>query len=444
VHFTYTPELSPSGAVLGFVLVIADITMRKNAETELERARDHAVAASRAKDDFLAALSHELRTPLNPVLLLASDGAVNPDLSAEVRADFTTIRNNAELEARLIDDLLDLTRIARGKLAIEQHPVDLQTVISEAITIVRPDLKEKQIELVLHFHADGRLIQGDAVRLQQVFWNVLKNAVKFTPEAGKITVETRVDEPRRVVVLTIADTGIGLAPDELDRIFQAFSQGNHAGGGGSHRFGGLGLGLAISRMLIELHAGTIRATSAGPGTGAAFVIELPLAVKVALELPPPEPQAIAALASAKRIASNPPLPATTPETSPRARVLLIDDHAPTRTTLAHLLGRRRYEVVSAGSKAEALALAGAGNFDVIVSDIGLPDGDGYALLKELRTTRPDLPGIALSGYGMEQDITRSRQAGFVEHLTKPISIGTLERALAAILTKTDRNSPPRS
>lgn len=427
VHFTYTPERSASGEVLGFVAVISDITTRKRAELELERARDQALAASRAKDDFLAALSHELRTPLNPVLLLASDGAQNPDLTEEVRIDFATIRKNAELEARLIDDLLDLTRITRGKLALELRPVDLPTIVRDAIAIVQAEVQQKRIALTLDFQADGRLVSGDAVRLQQVFWNVLKNAVKFTPELGKIAVAARVDEPAGRIALTVSDTGIGLAPDELERIFQAFSQGNHADGGGSHRFGGLGLGLAISRMLIELHAGTIRASSGGPGTGAAFVIELPLARQA--------PGAAPALpATPERPVSNRPFPAAVPPPSGRPfRILLIDDHAPTRTTLAHLLRRRRYEVVSAASKADALNLATMEKFDAIVSDIGLPDGDGYALLEELRASQPGLRGIALSGYGMEDDLAKSRRAGFTEHLIKPVSIGKLERALKQIL-----------
>lgn len=430
VHYTYTPELSADGKVRGFVLVIADITLRKSSEKELERARDQALAASRAKDDFLAALSHELRTPLNPVLLLASDGALNPSLSDEVRADFVTIRKNAELEARLIDDLLDLTRITRGKLALELHPVDLQAIVCDAIAIVRTELQQKQIGLTLDFRADGRFVRGDAVRLQQVVWNVLKNAVKFTPEAGNVTVATRVDEQKRRVVLTISDTGIGLAPDELERIFQAFSQGNHAGGGGSHRFGGLGLGLAISRMLIELHGGAIRAKSDGPGTGTSLIMELPLATEgehdpASSNSEPPIP--------AKRPTSNPPHPPSVTPSSRRVRILLVEDHTPTRTTLALLLGRRRYEVVSAGSFADAVEAARDTDFDVVVSDIGLPDGDGYALLSELRRRNPAVRGIALSGYGMEEDLARSRRAGFAEHLTKPITIGTLERALVRIL-----------
>lgn len=425
-HATYTPERNAAGDVIGVVAVHADITQRKHAEQEMERARDQAQAASRAKDDFLAALSHELRTPLSPVLLLASEGANNPALSAEVRADFATIQKNADLEARLIDDLLDLTRITRGKLALELAPVDLSAILRDALAIVHLELEQKKISLELDFTPDRRPAVGDAVRLQQVFWNVLKNAVKFTPEGGEIAVKTRLDVERRRTVLTVSDTGIGLTPAELERIFQAFSQGDHARGDGPHRFGGLGLGLAISRMLIELHSGTIRAVSDGPGTGATFVIELPLA--------PIPAESSAPFVPVRRPVSNPPLPIVPPApTDPRRRILLVDDHSPTRTTLAHLLGRRHYDVVCASSVSEALQYAADTTFDILVSDIGLPDGDGYALLADLRARQPGLKGIALSGYGMEEDIARALQAGFAEHLTKPISIGKLERALARTL-----------
>ena len=213
-----------------------DITERIHAETKLEHAHEAALAASRAKDDFLAALSHELRTPLNPVLLVASDAANNPQLAAETRAHFEMIRRNVELEARLIDDLLDLTRIARGKLSLDLRPLDAHDVLLEALATVRLDAEKKQIALALDLHAAEHTVSGDSVRLQQVFWNVLKNAVKFTPEAGKITVKTFAKEDW--LFIKIIDTGIGMNPDELNRIFDAFSQGDHAEGG-SHRFGGL-------------------------------------------------------------------------------------------------------------------------------------------------------------------------------------------------------------
>ncbi|MEJ1974497.1 MAG: HAMP domain-containing sensor histidine kinase [Lacunisphaera sp.] len=222
--------------------MITDVTARKRAEREMLRARDEAMAAARAKDDFLAALSHELRTPLSPVLLVASAAAADPGLSADVRADFATIAKNALLEARLIDDLLDLTRITRGKMTLDLKTVDVHAVLEDAVATVRADLAEKNLTLILECGAANHAADADSARLQQVFWNVLKNAVKFTPAKGRIRVETRSLTESNEMTVTVTDSGIGMTSEELDRVFQAFSQGDHAGGSGSHRFGGLGLG----------------------------------------------------------------------------------------------------------------------------------------------------------------------------------------------------------
>jgi PAS domain S-box-containing protein len=412
------------GVVQSALAVTEDITGSKLIEKELERARDEALAASRAKDDFLAALSHELRTPLNPVLLLASEAAEDRALPATVRADFAAIRNNVELEARLIDDLLDLTRITRGKLLLDRKPHDVHAIIYDALATVRADLDRKGIVPVMKFGAGQPVILGDAVRLQQVFWNVLKNAVKFTPERGDITIASRNATDSNMVVVEITDTGIGLEPTELERIFDAFSQGDHAAPGGSHRFGGVGLGLAISRMLAELHQGSIRATSPGRGHGATFTVELPL-FKASVVAPAPANMAPADAPVAVAAAPAAPLPVL------RGRVLLIEDHVPTRSTLQQLLMRRRYEVVTAGSVAEARAAAEKERVDFVISDIGLPDGNAYDLMTELRATR-GLAGIALTGYGMESDIARSHAAGFMVHLTKPLRVQSLDEALAKL------------
>lgn len=420
------------GVVESALTVTEDITASKRTEKELERARDEALAASRAKDDFLAALSHELRTPLNPVLLLASESAEDPTLPANVRADFATIRKNVELEARLIDDLLDLTRITRGKLLLDMRPHDVHSILRDALATVQGELDLKSIVPTLKLGPGSAFVLGDAVRLQQVFWNVLKNAVKFTPDRGNITVETRVAVESGELVVEITDTGIGMQPSELERIFDAFSQGDHAGPAGSHRFGGVGLGLAISRMLTELHHGTIRATSAGRGCGAKFTIELPLMRSdsrvTATRLPAPA-------AELPPVANG----ATGPQ-GLRGRVLLVEDHVPTRMTLQQLLLRRRYEVVAAGSVAEARALMEKEHVDFVISDIGLPDGTAYELMTELRTQR-GLTGIALTGYGMESDIARSHAAGFVIHLTKPLRVQSLDEALAKVAGRLPRNAP---
>ena len=414
-HVVYTPERTPAGEVVGFVAVHTDITLRKQTEIEIERARDQALAASRAKDDFLAALSHELRTPLNPVLLLASDGAGNLQLPVETRAEFEMIRRNVELEARLIDDLLDLTRITRGKLALEMQPLDTLAVLREAMATIRADAEEKNIALVCDWAAETQMIIiGDGVRLQQIFWNVLKNAVKFTPAGGRIMIRPRTIGGKAVV--TIADTGIGMTPSEIGQVFNAFSQGEHAGLAGSHQFGGLGLGLAISHSLVELQSGTIRAESAGRHQGATFTIDFPLA------RPNPEKDGAS---PAKALAAKVPAGSNRKE---GFRILRVEDHEPTRIALTNLLTRRHYKVLAAASVAEAMALVSRESFDVVVSDIGLPDGNGYSLMSELRD-HYGLNGIALTGYGMDQDINRAREAGFVSHLTKPVRVDALEQAL---------------
>jgi signal transduction histidine kinase len=246
----------------------------QNSDSALRDARDEALDASRAKDAFLAALSHELRTPLNPVLLIASDAAADETLPPVLRKDFETIRNNVELEARLIDDLLDLSRITRGKLSLDKKLVDAHKIIRDVMEHVRADLQAKEIELLLSLNAKPSTVNGDAIRLQQIFWNVLKNAAKFTPNRGRITMATSTQEEKLKVLVT--DTGIGLTQEELNRIFEPFSQGEHAMYN-SHRFGGLGLGLTISRQLVELHQGKIRAESEGRDKGATFIIELPIA-----------------------------------------------------------------------------------------------------------------------------------------------------------------------
>ncbi len=253
----------------------AAVAALRLAEREATQARDKALAASRAKDEFLAALSHELRTPLNPVLLLASDAASNPEIPSPLRADFEMIAKNVSLEARLIDDLLDLTRITRGKLTLDLGPGDIHRILHDALATVRQDVEEKRLRVRLDLAAERHTLVGDSVRLQQVFWNVLKNAVKFTPEGGAITIETRLIAGGARLLVRVTDTGIGLTSKEIDRIFDAFSQGDHAEGR-HHQFGGLGLGLAISRTLVEMHSGTIRASSGGRDQGAIFEIELPL------------------------------------------------------------------------------------------------------------------------------------------------------------------------
>jgi PAS domain S-box-containing protein len=419
------PIRDAKGEIVRWFGTCTDIDDRKKSTEEhlllIERERAARVAseeAGRIKDDFLATLSHELRTPLNPVLLLASEAAANPSLPESVRADFDMIAKNVALEARLIDDLLDLTRITRGKMALAVGPNPLETVLKDAIANVAAEIAEKKIRLVTRFSTPDPVVNGDPVRLQQVFWNILRNATKFTPVGGSIELSTRLTDDGGRIEVRIADSGMGMNPEEVGRLFNAFAQGDHAGKSGSHRFGGLGLGLAISRMLVELHSGRISGSSAGPGQGSVFKVELPLELQ-------PKPAAVSAV--------NGGVGAGSPRSSPArcSKILLVEDHEPTRASLKHLLLRRHYEVAEAGTFAEGLSLGRKLRFDLLVTDIDLPDGDGYQLMEILGKESP-IKGIALTGYGMEKDVEKSRLAGFSTHLTKPIGIQALESALAAI------------
>jgi PAS domain S-box-containing protein len=399
------------GKLAGAVLVVHDMTERKRAERELARLYREAQAANEAKDHFLAALSHELRTPLAPVLATVSGLADDERLPAAVRDRLAMVRRNVELEARLIDDLLDLTRIAHGKLELHPEVTDVREILEQSLqACCADDLASGRLVLALDFGTADHRIWADPPRLTQVFWNLLKNAVKFTPAGGSIHVHSRREEgPEGArLVVEIADTGIGIEPDVLPRLFQGFEQGSRAI---TRQFGGLGLGLAISKAIVELHGGTLSAASEGQGRGARFVVELP-----AGELP-----AVGSRAAA------PPLAAAVEA----LRILLVEDHADTAEAMADLLGARGHRVTLAAGVAEALAAAERG-FDLVISDLGLPDGSGHDLMREL-VRRHGWKGIALSGYGMEEDVRRSREAGFALHLTKPVNLPALEEAIRRVV-----------
>ncbi len=395
-------------------------------EAALAASEAQAQAASRAKDDFLAALSHELRTPLNPVLLLATEAASNAKLAPEVRADFDIIAKNVALEARLIDDLLDLTRITHGKLTLDLQPCDIHTCLRDALEMTTADAQAKKLAVDVALNARRSMVRGDDVRLKQIFWNVVKNAVKFTPSGGHITVTTSINDAEEIVI-QVTDTGIGMTPTEVKRVFAAFSQGDHALQRTPHRFGGLGLGLAISQMMAKLQLGTISAFSSGRDQGTTLVIKFPLLAA--------ESQTSAKLPSGK------PTPSPFAEGSPggQLRVLLVEDHPSTAQTLALLLQRRKFAVTVANCLGEARLFALKERFSLLISDIGLPDGNGYELMAELRDSQGIL-GIALTGYGSESDIQRSLDAGFFTQLTKPVSVQSLDGALAEAVRRLKANS----
>ena len=394
----------------------ADRRAADRADREIRLAKEAAESANRAKDHFLAVLSHELRTPLTPTLTTIQSMEADPALPADLREGVEMIRRNVELEVRLIDDLLDLTRVSRGKLEMNLRRVDAHDVLRQAVAICDSDLRGKQLTLTLDLRAAAPAVLADPARLQQVLWNLLKNAVKFTDVGGRVTVATAGDGPTPGgpgwFALSVVDTGIGIDPDVLPRIFDAFEQGGNAI---TRRFGGLGLGLAISRALAEQHGGTVTAASDGPGRGATFTLRLPVAA----------PAEVPAAAPA-------PAPGSAADHLHGCRVLLVDDHLDTAKAMGRLLKRWGCQVQTADTVAGALQAAAATRPDVLISDIGLPDGSGLDLIRQLLARHP-VRGIAVSGFGMDEDLSRSRAAGFVEHLVKPIDVNRLEQAVRRAL-----------
>jgi signal transduction histidine kinase/ActR/RegA family two-component response regulator len=403
------------------------------ANDDLKRAQGVAESASRAKDDFLATLSHELRTPLTPVLIAAAALREDKGLSVDVREQLGMMERNIALEARLIDDLLDLTKISHGKLPFHPQTCDAHYLIGRAIEIIQDDALAKNITIERTFEARHYGLMGDPARIQQVMWNVLRNAVKFTPRSGRIYVRTR-DKPSgndgTSLRIEVSDSGIGIDPARLERIFLPFDQGGLAS---SHRFGGVGLGLAIARAVVDLHGGWISAQSGGLNHGTTFTVELPGAV----EPPTGVEDLVPSFFDRSSPGALPPqeiAPAAVP-----LRLLLVEDHESTRQTLSRMLQRDGHRVVTAATIAEAVNAAAAAKFDLVISDLGLPDGSGTDLMEKLRDTY-NLRGIALSGYGASEDLARSHDAGFAAHLIKPVAIAELRRVIASFATKIEVGS----
>ncbi len=381
---------------------------------ELEQARDAAEQASRAKDDFMAVLSHELRTPLTPSIMTLGVLAEDEQLGQETRDDLAMVLRNVQLEARLIDDLLDLTRITSGKLELHSGQVDLHALLRHIFETCRTEFRQKGLTVTKRLEASEAWVYGDSARLQQVFWNLLRNAIKFTPAGGRIEVVTQNEGDK--VRIDLTDSGIGITPEVLPKIFERFEQG---GEGVTKQFGGLGLGLSICRTIVEKHRGMVRAHSRGRGWGSTFTIALPAR---------PAPPAATPITHTQKLRLSGILP---------RRVLLVDDHLDTRITLEKLLTRAGYEVTPASSVADALEKAGAAPFDILVSDLGLPDGHGTDLMRAVRE-QYHLPGIAFSGFGMEEDVRKSLEAGFSTHLTKPVDFKRLKEAMGQALNNPQR------
>lgn len=402
VSVTISPVRDGSGKVVAASKIARDVSFQKRVQRELQHAKEAAEQANRAKDQFLSVLSHELRTPLTPVLAEMSYLEEAGDLPDSLRGNIAMIRRNIETEARLVDDLLDLTRISRGKLQLRFEVIDVNEALRTVVTMLQNQIDQKGIELTVGLRARSHHVWADAGRLQQVFLNVVSNAVKFTPEGGRISIHTANDSDGGRLTVEIRDSGIGIETALMPRLFDAFEQSER-----SRRLGGLGLGLSITRSLLELHHGSIRAASEGPDRGATFVIELGTAPRQ----------------SARPAASS----ATPSDGLAGFRVLLVEDHADTREAMARLLRALGCAVQSAGSVREAVEMGEAGEFDLLISDIGLPDGSGMDVMSRLRSR--NIRGIALSGFGQEDDVRRSREAGFADHITKPINFHALREAV---------------
>jgi signal transduction histidine kinase/ActR/RegA family two-component response regulator len=389
-----------------FYLTLTDLTERREIEQKLELQKALAEAAVTSKELFFGMLSHELRNPLTPLVALLEDLAAEPGRSAKDRAALAIMRRNLDLETHFIDDLLDLTRVTSGKLELHRETTDVHLCLQQAIEICRLDIDAKKLQLAIEFDAPRHFVDADAGRLQQIFWNLIKNAVKFTPAGGRIAIETRSDQPSHLMV-DVRDTGIGIDPWALSHLFEPFFQvqlslKQRCGGGG------LGLGLAICKAITEAHGGTLTADSAGMGKGATFRLEL-----VTVAEPHGELLSINAAAPARREG---------------LRLLFVEDHDDTREVLARLLSLRGYCIEAARNAQEARSLSSEKTFDLLVSDIALPDATGCELLKELGA-KHRLCGIAMSGFGSDADVAQSRAAGFLEHLVKPIDAPALDAAI---------------
>ncbi len=444
----HAPLVDPAGRVVRWVGVATDVDELKRAQADLRHARDAAEHANDAKDQFLAVLSHELRTPLTPILLTASALQVDPALDPDVREAVAMIVEQVELEARLIDDLLDLTRIARGKFNLNLQRLDAHDLFRRAIEVCRSTIDAAGVTLTVDLSAADRGLQADPARLQQVLCNLLNNAAKFTPRGGRLTVRTWNEpglevrgqasevsgqpsegeaaspatnppprtpdlqpltsnpSPPAALVIEVSDTGVGIEPDALGRIFTAFEQGEQSI---TRRFGGLGLGLTIGRTIADMHGGSLTAASGGKDRGATLTLRLPVAAPEARPDAPPD---------------APARPAR------RLQVLLVDDHVPTLRMMSRLVQSLGHDVRSAESAAAALALARDRCPDLLISDIGMPSQSGWSLLADVHAACPTPPvALAVSGYGANDDLRRSRSAGFARHLVKPIGLTDLRAAI---------------
>lgn len=446
---TMDPVLNEFGSFTGAVLTLVDITNRKQIEDERKQAEitlqernqrldslyettreqaDQLRQANRIKDEFLAVLSHELRSPLNPILGWARILQTKQQDAAKTQYALETIERNARLQAQLIEDLLDVSRILQGKLSLNTVPVDLPFTIKSALETVQLAAEAKSIQIETVFDPDVGQVLGDSSRLQQVLWNLISNAVKFTPQGGSVKVRLEQieeveehaspDHPVTYAQITVSDTGKGITASFLPYVFDYFRQADSTT---TRSFGGLGLGLAIVSHLVELHGGTVQAASLGEGQGSTFIVRLP--IMAVSKLHPDHPSA----RNRSELSLN------------GLRVLFADDERDSRELVTFLLEQQGAKVTQVGSANEALSQLQQAEFDVLLSDIGMPDMDGYALLRHIRERSPDqsrdILAIAITAYAGESDQQQALAAGFQQHITKPIEPETLLQTISTLVQK---------
>ena len=432
-----TPLHDPAGNLLGFSKVTRDLTARRIAE-ETARAAQKAEAtaremqlAGRLKDEFLATVSHELRTPLNAILGWSSVLLTRSDQQL-VEKGVEVIHRNAKAQSKIIEDILDVSRIITGQLRIEMKPVDLIVIIGDAIEAVRPSAVARDIQLEIQGSSEPWRLIGDAERLQQVMWNLLSNAVKFNVAGGRIRI--KLERGGGQLSVSIADDGKGIEPEFLPYVFDRFKQ---ADGSTTRRHGGLGLGLAIVRHIVELHGGHVQAASPGPGQGSTFTIWLPVRATIAPSEPPPS-------TAARPEASSAP---TAPPELAGVHVLVVDDERDARELLELVLTRSGARVSTAGSVSSALTLLESATPDVIVSDVGMPEEDGYSFMRRVRQLAgpaATIPAIALTAYTRRDDERQALAMGFSMHLGKPVDpdeLTALVRLLAPNAGKKPGEAP---
>lgn len=422
VSLTVSPIRTPDGVIVGASKIARDISDRERAERERQRLLELARDASRVKEEFLGTLSHELRTPLNGIVgfvHLLQKGLLPP---SRHQWALDAIHRNVTSLTRIVEDVLDVSRIISGKFIVDMRDVDLAAVIEGAVAVVRPAMEAKQIQLIRELEPTHPVV-GDADRLQQVMWNVLSNAVKFTPPEGHVRI--RLEQTEEVVRVTIADTGTGISAEFLPYVFDRFRQEDQ---GITRAQGGLGLGLAISKHLIELHGGRIFAASEGPGRGAAFRIDLPAR-------PPHHVRTAPHAGTAAVSEADPPLAASVPQLSGLC-VLAVDDDPTALVLLRELVEMTGAKILTTDSAVEALALLGEAAPDILLADLGMPGMSGFELIRAIRESdQPhlrDIPAAALTAYAHSEDRANSLAQGFDLHVAKPVEPDALFRALGIL------------